>query len=144
MSVYEYDRADDHAAAMHHLKIAFFLAAMLLLILCTSYASAQVYEAFRGQLLYESTCTECHAESVHSRPKRVAQSLDEVGAFVRRWSLAAGKSWTEQEIRDVTVYLNQYHYHFPCTAGYCKREAARAPELNIDLIETLTKTQAGH
>ena len=95
-------------------------------------------------VLYESTCTECHVESVHSRPKRVAQSLDEVGEFVRRWSLAAGKSWTEQEIRDVTVYLNQYHYHFPCTAGYCKREAARAPELNIDLIETLTKTQAGH
>jgi mono/diheme cytochrome c family protein len=140
MPVYEYDQVDDPAAATHHLKVAVFLAAILLLALCTPSASAQAYEAYRGQMLYESTCTECHTESVHSRPKRVARSLDEVSGFVRRWSLAAGKSWTDQDIRDVTVYLNQHHYHFSCAAPYCKREAARAPDRNTGLINALANT----
>ena len=144
MPVYEYDRAHDHVLVSHNVKVVVVRFVMLLLILCTPSASAQVYEAYRGQMLYETTCTECHAESVHSRPKRVAQSLDEVSGFVQRWSLAAGKSWTEQEIRDVTVYLNQHHYHFPCIAPYCKREAAHVPDLNTEWVNALASPRTGH
>lgn len=100
------------------------LALALALALSPPLASAQTREAGRGQLLYDTACTECHAQSVHSRKTRVARSLDEVRGYVQRWSRTIGLNWSEQDILDVTLYLNRQHYHFPCDGSGCKREAA--------------------
>lgn len=92
-------------------------------------AHAQSPEAYRGQLLYESTCVQCHAESVHNRKQRIAQSFDDVRWYVTRWSKAAGKTWSADNIHDVTLYLNERYYRYPCPTASCKRESAGNPPI---------------
>jgi hypothetical protein len=90
-------------------------------------AHAQSPEAYRGQLLYESTCTQCHAESVHGRKQRIAQSFDDIRWYITRWSKAAGKAWSADDIHDVAVFLNERYYKFRCDLPNCKRESASVP-----------------
>jgi mono/diheme cytochrome c family protein len=80
--------------------------------------------AERGGLLYETRCNACHASSVHQRNARKAKSFDGLRAQVLRWSAEVGGGWSGDEIDDVTLYLNQRYYRFPCPQSVCK--AARA------------------
>ena len=75
-------------------------------------ALAQSADALRGQRLYENACIRCHGETVHDRKQRAATSLDDVRSYVRRWSGLLGMPWTNDEIEDVTLYLNERFYRF--------------------------------
>ncbi len=75
-------------------------------------ASAQSPIAQRGRQLYETNCTLCHQQSVHSRPNRVARSMDDVRGYVKRWSGAAGLNWSIEDIDEVSLYLNERFYRF--------------------------------
>ena len=77
-------------------------------------------DADRGRALYESRCTECHSESVHGRAKRVAADFADVRRWVSRWSDNLGLRWGEGEIDDVSVYLNDTYYRYPCPREVCK------------------------
>lgn len=77
-------------------------------------------EPDRGRALYESRCTACHAESVHARKKRVAADFDGVRRWVDRWNGTLRLGWGAAEIDDVTVYLNNTYYRFPCPPTICK------------------------
>ena len=77
-------------------------------------------DAERGQKLYQSRCDECHTESVHGREKRVAKDFDDVRRWVTRWSENVGARWGANEIDDVSSYLNDTYYHFPCPRDVCK------------------------
>jgi len=90
-------------------------------------SAAQSPDAFRGQLLYEQACTDCHAESVHGRKQRKATSFEDIRHYVARWSKAAGKQWTDDEVHTVVVYLNERYYKYPCPMPLCKRESAALP-----------------
>lgn len=81
-------------------------------------------DAERGKLLYETRCGACHKSSVHSRSARKATSFTSLRAQVQRWSGEAGGSWTAGDIDDMTLYLNQRFYHFPCPQGLCKGNKA--------------------
>ena len=131
------DRHRQTAGPAHLLRLAALLIAVLLLLLSVPSATAQLIEAQRGQLLYESACTECHTQSVHSRQSRVAKTFEEVREFVARWSAASGLRWNEQQIHDVSVYLNQRYYNLRCTTPDCKRQAAQVPGVDTDHIRTL-------
>lgn len=78
----------------------------------------------RGKILYETRCSSCHATSVHLRSARNAKSFDSLRAQVRRWSAEAGGSWSADEIDDVSLYLNQRYYRFPCAQTGCKADRA--------------------
>ena len=73
----------------------------------------------RGRGLYEQRCTSCHDRSVHGRPNRVAADFGAVRDWVRRWSRDLGLAWSEEEIDDVAVYLNDKYYRFPCPRSVC-------------------------
>jgi mono/diheme cytochrome c family protein len=77
-------------------------------------------DADRGRNLYESHCEGCHAESVHGREKRAATDFESARSWVRRWGVNLGLAWTEDDVNDVTVYLNSRYYRFPCPATVCK------------------------
>lgn len=76
-------------------------------------------DAERGKVLYETRCSACHASSVHNRNARKADSLDSLRLEVLRWSAEAGGSWSAGEIDDLTLYLNQRYYRFPCPPTLC-------------------------
>lgn len=89
--------------------------------LCAAQAPA---DAERGRILYETRCGSCHASSVHLRSARNAKSFDSLRTQVLRWSAAAGGSWSADEIDDVSLYLNQRYYRFPCAHAGCTADRA--------------------
>lgn len=74
----------------------------------------------RGRGLYEQRCGECHAESVHGRAKRVARDFDGIQGWVKRWNETLGLRWNDEDIDDVTVFLNSRYYRFSCPPRICK------------------------
>src|SRR5476651_831524 len=85
-------------------------------------ASADAADPGRGGMLYETRCIACHSSSVHQRGARKAKSFDGLRVQVVRWSNEVGGSWSGDEIDDVTLYLNQRYYRFPCPQSVCKAD----------------------
>ena len=71
-------------------------------------AAAQDFD--RGQALYENHCQHCHEGWAHTRDGRVVDSLDGLRLRVSSWSMHAGLHWGDEEIDDVTRYLNRRFY----------------------------------
>lgn len=100
-------------------------AIMSLAVSLTGLAGAQAAaDAQRGKVLYETRCNACHGSGVHQRNARKAKSFDGLRTQVLRWSAQAGGSWSAEEIDDLTLYLNQRYYRFPCLQNACKADQA--------------------
>lgn len=69
----------------------------------------------RGELLYSTHCITCHTTIIHWREKTLATDWRSLKFQVRRWQNNADLGWSEDEITDVTHYLNESHYHFSVT-----------------------------
>jgi mono/diheme cytochrome c family protein len=74
----------------------------------------------RGMVLYEARCVACHTTSVHNRENRKAKSYAEVREWVTRWSNFLGSDWGPAEIEDVSRYVNDRFYSFPCPVEVCR------------------------
>ena len=80
-------------------------------------AHAQLKEGeIRGELLYAMYCNACHTSQIHWREKKLATDWHSLKAQVRLWQANAGLGWGEEEISDVTHYLNAVYYHFSVTS----------------------------
>lgn len=96
------------------------------LLLAGVAAPAVPAEGFdRGRALYETRCSACHDRSVHRRESRIATDFETLRRQVERWNENAGGEWRTEEIDQVTAYLNERYYKFPCPPSIC-REPARA------------------
>jgi hypothetical protein len=73
----------------------------------------------RGRALYEARCGGCHNESVHSDASRKARNFDEARRRVADFALQLKTGWQPGELDDVTVYLNERYYAFPCPPSVC-------------------------
>lgn len=73
-------------------------------------AKARDAEVPRGQLLYENHCRGCHESVVHVRERRRAATLAALEGWVRHWADAQALGWAEQEIAEVTEFLNARYY----------------------------------
>jgi hypothetical protein len=104
--------------------LAAIVAAALLLIVPREAPGA---DAERGRALYESRCGSCHSESVHGRKKRVAADFDDVRRWVSRWNANLGLRWGDEEIDDVSVYLNTTYYRYSCPPSACKVVSLAGP-----------------
>jgi len=91
-------------------------------------------DAERGRELYELRCGECHSESVHGRAKRVATDFADVRRWVGRWSGNLGLRWSDSEIEDVSVYLNNTYYRYPCPREVCKVVSLSSPSVSPALF----------
>ncbi len=87
-------------------------------------AAQALGDAGRGKVLYETRCVACHEISVHNRNARKAATFTGLRAQVERWSEQVGGSWSAGEVDDVTLYLNQRFYRFPCPQTLCKADQA--------------------
>jgi len=87
-------------------------------------------DAERGRALYDSRCTDCHTESVHGRAKREATDFEAVRRWVTRWNDNLRLQWKDEEIEDVTVFLNATYYRFPCPVSACSVVSMNASKGN--------------
>jgi len=71
---------------------------------------ASLAEFDRGQALYENHCMECHESWAHTRDGRHVNSLDVLRKRVNAWSIHTGLGWGDEEVDDITDYLNRRFY----------------------------------
>jgi cytochrome c5 len=84
-----------------------------------AWQSAAAADADRGMVLYEARCVACHSTSVHNRDARKAKTFADVREWVSRWSNFLGSDWGPTEIDDVSRYVNDRFYGFPCPTQIC-------------------------
>ncbi|MGV3653482.1 MAG: hypothetical protein ACO1N5_04630 [Noviherbaspirillum sp.] len=80
---------------------------------CGAAHAASETETSRGELLYSTHCIACHTAQAHWRGKRLATDWKSLVHQVRRWQNNAHLGWDEDDISEVTRYLNRLYYHFP-------------------------------
>ena len=73
----------------------------------------------RGRMLYETQCNGCHEAHLHMGDAPRAKSWQAVREQVERWAKAGRTAWTEDEYRDVTAWLNEAYYRYPCPEPTC-------------------------
>jgi hypothetical protein len=95
------------------------LAAAVAAAACAA-APARAADAQRGAALYGTSCGSCHTQSVHGREKRAARDFDEIRGWVKRWSSSLRLRWTADEVEDVTLFLNDTYYKYPCPPQACR------------------------
>jgi mono/diheme cytochrome c family protein len=81
----------------------------------SAYADWKYSEA-RGQLLYTTHCGVCHTSQVHWREQKKVTDWNSLVVQVRHWQGIAGLGWSEDDIRDVSRYLNDQFYSYKDTA----------------------------
>jgi len=101
---------------------------------------AQGADAERGRALYEARCDLCHGTSIHVREARKATSFEGVRTQVARWNTELSGGWSADEINDVTVYLNNRYYVFPCPDSVCGNGRATS-KTGRDLAHSRVKRQ---
>jgi mono/diheme cytochrome c family protein len=89
--------------------------------------AAPAADAQRGRALYESRCDVCHNTGVHQRDSRKAQSYAAIREEVVRWNRTLNGAWTNEEIEDVTLFLNDRYYNFDCPEAVCGFKRSQAP-----------------
>ena len=62
--------------------------------------------------LYQFNCTSCHGAEVYTRTDRKVTSLASLESQVRRCEQSLGLKWFDEEITDMTAYLNTHYYKF--------------------------------
>jgi mono/diheme cytochrome c family protein len=88
------------------------LAALLTLGLAAAGCSvAGTGDPLRGEQLH-AVCLPCHGTSLYTSPQRKIKSLPALHQEVARWGDYYNPALTEQDIDDVTAYLNTHFYKF--------------------------------
>jgi len=64
----------------------------------------------RGRALYENHCQSCHEALAHTRENHVVKTVQGLRQRVWSWSVHSGLNWRDDEIDDVTRYLNRRFY----------------------------------
>lgn len=65
-----------------------------------------------GQELVDTHCQSCHQSEVYTRPDHRVKDLNQLKVQVKRCEFSLGLRWFDDEIDNVTTYLNQKYYKF--------------------------------
>ena len=80
------------------------------LISNTAFASG---DAAKGMTLFTgSKCGTCHGTEVYTSAARKVTNLEELEAAVRLNDSKLNTNWFDEDVKDVTAYLNQQYYRF--------------------------------
>ncbi|MGV6859109.1 MAG: c-type cytochrome [bacterium] len=73
-----------------------------------------------GKKLHDANCVSCHTKmtggdgsALYTRSKRRVTSSDALTSQVRRCATNLNLTWFDDQIDDVSSYLNQEYYKFP-------------------------------
>lgn len=65
-----------------------------------------------GEQLHDKFCGQCHGTEVYTREDRKMNDYAALEQQVRRCEQNIGLKWFEEDIENVTAYLNQNYYKF--------------------------------
>lgn len=65
-----------------------------------------------GQSLHDTHCMKCHGSEVYTRPDHHVMSMEGLRQQVQRCDTNLGLTWFEEEIENVSQYLNTQYYKF--------------------------------
>lgn len=91
----------------HRLRIILALAA-LIVVGCDA---APTGDADRGAEVHKA-CLDCHGTGLYTVPERKVRTLDGLRKEVVRWGDYYAPALSDQDIDDVTAYLNRDYYKF--------------------------------
>lgn len=79
----------------------------------TNTANAPVaLDAHPGKILHEANCISCHDAKVYTRPERKVLDYTQLAAQVRRCDANLGSRLFDEDLAQITDYLNQTYYHY--------------------------------
>ena len=84
--------------------------ACITLLLCVS--NAWGFDIENGKTLHDANCKRCHQESIYTRENSLIHSYAELRERISQCELSAELTWFDDEVDDVTAYLNQAFYKF--------------------------------
>ncbi len=100
------------------MKIRSSCVAVMTLVLAVP-GAAGAADIPRGRALHEKHCVACHTsltggrpDSLYLRPDRRVATLEGLTKQVRRCELSLGLQWFDEDIDNVTGFLNQEFYGF--------------------------------
>lgn len=65
-----------------------------------------------GQELHNENCLECHKPELYERADRTVKTLKHLRSQVLFCAVSNDVEWFDEEVDDVTAYLNAYYYLF--------------------------------
>ncbi len=85
--------------------------AMLMLAggLCST---VQAVDTQRGKKLHQQHCQRCHQDEVYTRAERIVENFPALRERVSQCELSNNLLWFDEEIDDVTGFLNREYYEF--------------------------------
>jgi len=89
------------------------LSASLLFPIANAYADMNAAK----QLFDENDCTKCHSTEKFKYRKDKVNNFDKLHSTVAACANGTNVGWFEEEIEDVSSYLNQKYYHFKVKKG---------------------------
>lgn len=90
----------------------FNLRVLLLCLLAVVSSPSFAADIENGKALHNENCVRCHQPEIYTREKRMVNSYAELHEQVRQCEIMAEMGWFEEEIDDVTTYLNETYYKF--------------------------------
>lgn len=87
------------------------LLAASLLVLPAHPALAITGDPVRGEKLH-GKCLDCHGTGLYAPDKRKITSLKALRKEVKRWGTYYAPAFNDQEIEDISAWLNQKFYKF--------------------------------
>ncbi|MBF0623272.1 MAG: hypothetical protein HQL82_00510 [Magnetococcales bacterium] len=95
------------------MKFSVLSAMLLTAMLVTALpAAARDADPVRGKELHDASCIRCHAADTYTKAERRKKDLKQLQAMVEYCSQMVGAQWFEDDVADVTAYLNQTFYKF--------------------------------
>lgn len=75
-------------------------------------STAYAFDSENGKALHDDNCVRCHKHSLYTRKEREIKSYSLLHERVVQCELMSELIWFDDEVNEVTVYLNQSFYHF--------------------------------
>ncbi len=83
-----------------------------MITLSTLQLPAQGADIINGKQLHTENCMRCHQAAIYTRSDRKVNTLEQLRKRVTQCELAAELAWFEEEVDDVTAYLDTSYYLF--------------------------------
>ena len=85
---------------------------VLFLFIAGFSATSNAQDIKNGDDLHADKCTRCHDSAMYTRTNKRVKTLPKLGTQVRMCKDNLGITWFDDEVDDVTGYLNKTYYHF--------------------------------
>ena len=90
-------------------KLASLVSFTLLLFTC---CTGHTNDLDRGESLHGDHCQRCHKDEIYTRAERIVEDLPQLEQRVKQCELMNNLLWFDEEVNDVTAYLNAHFYLF--------------------------------